>query len=675
MPIHTKKAAVRNREVSINNQIASIFVNNNGTVSINPNAVPIYDVKTATTSLAISGTYQIPLVSSTSGNQVFNKSTNLVYDTNTNTLTVPNLTTTYLPQCSQVPTQPNQLVNKAYLDQYVGSYNQQWIYDDWLTGDISGSLGWGVSTNTISSSVISESGHHGIVRLQRNAGQNGYMKLNDKIGFTSNTIKCVRFLVRPFATNSGNINSVDLRLHLGGYSPDTYDIGQNWLNPTATIDYAPSSICWSSELGLFCAACDSNRIATSSDGSTWNVLSTNGSFGSSNDICWSPELRIFVVVAHNNNRCATSPDGFTWTTRTSLNALSGLDGHNVQWSSVCWSRELGLFCAVGWDGSIQISEAINNYCVALSRDGITWNLSTSGVKNYYWSYVCWSAELGLFCAVANGSASSNRIMVSRDGYNWSNATNGNGSYDYVQVCWSAELGLFCAVGNGNIIVSRDGYNWTPSISGVRNIIWEGICWSRELGLFCATTSNGSGNNRVIISRDGLNWIEATSGVVAGKWGSVCWSPELSTFCALSYDTNTQRVLITNPAYRMPTTKSAYWSLTAGSSTGTFTLTDNIKWDCFVSRYGNGNPQGSYNAGSLSNKWVLFEIEINDRKPSFYITVIGETNRILVYKELINTIDSTALIQPSIIFRSSNKGISGAVPIFDVDYVDILYNKY
>jgi hypothetical protein len=137
-------------------------------------------------------------------------------------------------------------------------------------------------------------------------------------------------------------------------------------------------------------------------------------------------------------------------------------------------------------------------------------------------------------------------------------------------------------------------------------------------------------------------------------------------------------MITKSAYRMPTTKSAYWSLTAGSSTGTFTLTDNIKWNCFVSRYGNGNPQGSYNAGSLSNKWVLFEIEINDQKPSFYITVIGETNRILVYKELTNTIDSAALIQPSIIFRSSNKAISdiagAAVPIFDIDYVDILYNK-
>ena len=349
-----------------------------------------------------------------------------------------------------------------------------------------------------------------------------------------------------------------------------YNIGQNWLNSTHDFgtNNKPTSICWSPELGLFCCGLDSTRIANSIDGLTWNILSTQtinndpaGAFGNSNDICWSPELRIFVVIAYNNRLCATSPDGFTWTYRPSLNTLSTSDGHNIRWGSVCWSRELGRFCAVGNDAGAAFntkSEAINNYCVALSSDGINWNLSTSGVKNYYWAYVCWSAELGLFCAVSFGSASSNRIMVSRDGYNWSNATNGNGSYNYIQVCWSPELGLFCAVGNNGIVVSRNGYDWSPSISGVRNTSWAGVCWSPELGLFCAVspTLTVSGNDEVIISRDGYNWREATSGVAPIGWGSVCWSPELSIFCSLSYSgTNTRRAMITNPIYRLPTTKS------------------------------------------------------------------------------------------------------------------------
>lgn len=218
MPIHTKKAAIRNREVSINNQIASIFVNNNGAVSINQSAIPTYESKTATTSLAISGTYRIPLVSSTSGLQGLNTSANLVYDTNTNTLTVPNLSTTYLPQCSQVPTQPTQLVNKAYLDQYVGDYKQQWIYDDWLTGDVSGSLNWytAIDTNATISILASETGHPGIVRLSKYmTTQFLELYLSQNISFTSKTIKCVRFLVRPFANLSTNISTTKMFLYLG----------------------------------------------------------------------------------------------------------------------------------------------------------------------------------------------------------------------------------------------------------------------------------------------------------------------------------------------------------------------------------------------------------------------------------------------------------------------------
>jgi hypothetical protein len=342
MPIHTKKAAVRNREVSINNQIASIFVNNNGTVSINQAAVPSYESKTATTSLAVSGTYHIPLVSSTSGNQVFNKSTNILYNTTTNTLNVQNLSTIYLPQCSVVPTESNQLVNKGYLDQYIGDPTKRWIYDDWLTGDISGSLNWEIygSGSSVVSVQPSEPGHAGIVRIRRDQIQNAYATLRSNIKFTSNTIKCVRFLIRPFSLDGG-INSVNLRINLGPYYTGT-------------------------------------------------------------------------------------------------------------------------------------SEA------------------------------------------------------------------------------------------------------------------------------------------------------------------------------------------------MPTgANAAYWNFYAP---GVFTNDSNINWSCGV----NGINKSTYNAGTLGKKWVLFEIEINQQKPSFYITVIGETNRTLVYKELTETINSTALITPAIIFRHIG-GTDGQAPIIDIDYVDILYN--
>jgi hypothetical protein len=408
-----------------------------------------------------------------------------------------------------------------------------------------------------------------------------------------------------------------------------YDIGQNWLNsPQIFSAHQPVSLCWSPELGLFCSGCASNVIVNSRDGLTWNTIGISGGYGNSNDICWSPELRIFVVIAYNNHRCATSPDGFTWTTRTGLATLSGLDGHNIQWGSVCWSRELGLFCVVGNDDGASFkpkSEAINNYCVALSSDGINWNLSTSGVKNYYWAYVCWSAELGLFCAVSFGSASSNRIMVSRDGYNWSNATNGNGSYNYIQVCWSPELGLFCAVGDNGIVLSRDGYNWSPSISGVRNTRWEGVCWSAELGLFCAVSPAAStGNNEVIISRDGYHWTEATSGVAPIGWGNICWSPELSIFCSLSYSgTNTRRAMITNPIYRLPTTKSiqtltndGYYNINIASTpSGTFPNFRTTATGPNLINIGNGNYR--LVAGALRDSIAIGNTILNASNPNGY----------------------------------------------------------
>ena len=119
-------------------------------------------------------------------------------------------------------------------------------------------------------------------------------------------------------------------------------------------------------------------------------------------VCWSPELGLFCAVADTGtgNRVMTSPDGITWTTRTSA-ADNG-------WFSVCWSPELGLFCAVSLNGT--------GNRVMTSPDGITWTTRTSAADNQ-WLSVCWSPELGLFCAVAN-AGTGNRVMTSVSAYSF-----------------------------------------------------------------------------------------------------------------------------------------------------------------------------------------------------------------------------------------------------------------
>ena len=73
--------------------------------------------------------------------------------------------------------------------------------------------------------------------------------------------------------------------------------------------------------------------------------------------------------------------------------------------------------------------------------------------------------------------------------------------NWQSICWSSELGLFCAVatsGTGNrVMTSPDGINWTIRASAADNA-WQSICWSSELGLFCAVAYTGTGN-RVMTS--------------------------------------------------------------------------------------------------------------------------------------------------------------------------------
>jgi hypothetical protein len=66
----------------------------------------------------------------------------------------------------------------------------------------------------------------------------------------------------------------------------------------------------------------------------------------------------------------------------------------------------------------------------------------------------------------------------------------------VAVCWSAEVGLFVAVaisGTGNrVMTSPDGITWTARSSAADNS-WVAVCWSAEVGLFVAVANSGTGN--------------------------------------------------------------------------------------------------------------------------------------------------------------------------------------
>ena len=320
-------------------------------------------------------------------------------------------------------------------------------------------------------------------------------------------------------------------------SPD----GITWTARTLPATDYWVSVTWSPQLGLFCAVAggygvtgrNSQNAATSPDGITWTLRTFGGTSGQSNNpwtsVCWSPQRSLFVVVAYNTTTVQTSPDGVTWTARTSaLNSNA--------WSSVTWSPQLGLFCAVaGVVAGQTVNQLTNN--AATSSDGTTWTNRTLP-KTDNWSSVCWSPEVGIFCTVgggltgAGGFASSN-AATSSDGVTWTTRTLPVANY-WSAVTWSPQLGQFMAICGGggfrssNAATSPDGITWTSRTLS-NTWYWSDVQWSPQTGkyLFLAGNKNDNTGPTSVVTTNVLvttTPYRATVGTALLPTGNVIFSP-------------------------------------------------------------------------------------------------------------------------------------------------------
>ena len=326
---------------------------------------------------------------------------------------------------------------------------------------------------------------------------------------------------------------------------------KTWTARVPANDDSWRDICWSPQLGLFVAVAFSgtNRVMTSSDGINWYLKTAAQLSTTWVSVCWSPELRIFVAVAEGNltNSVMTSTDGTTW-------ALQSAQPCN--WLGVCWSPQLGIFVAVANGGSNRIMT---------SSDGITWIPQSQGIPVFAWNGVCWSPQLGLFVAVSFDGAS--RVMTSSNGTTWTPHSQGIEANNWISVCWSPELGLFVAVAydginNNRLMTSSNGTTWTSLLVQPSGINWGRICWSSELRIFVAVALSG----QVITSPNGINWTFRSA--PASAWGGVCWSPELGIFAAVAYSGN--RVMTSSLKARPPTSYNVF-DVSLRASGGTITI--------------------------------------------------------------------------------------------------------
>jgi hypothetical protein len=90
---------------------------------------------------------------------------------------------------------------------------------------------------------------------------------------------------------------------------------------------------------------NTNTVMVSSNGTVWTAYTSSSDSNSWSDVCWSPDLSLFVAVAgaSDSQRLMTSPDGRNWTAVT-VGA--------VGWTGICWAPELSIFVAVASVGSI-----------------------------------------------------------------------------------------------------------------------------------------------------------------------------------------------------------------------------------------------------------------------------------------------------------------------------------
>jgi hypothetical protein len=289
--------------------------------------------------------------------------------------------------------------------------------------------------------------------------------------------------------------------------------------------------------------------------SSWSTVSISG-VTDIVDICWSPELHLFVLITNNTIR--TSYDGITWTTQNTGYSLT------VNFKSICWSSDLGMFAissgiASTWNGILTSKDGISwvnreietnaidsqviwvselkmfvflsktaprGYFIYISRDGSSWrNVSFSGFETTQWSSICWCNKLSLLIAC---SSNSSKIATSPDGLNWTISTvNDPSAKSYNFIAWSEELNMCIAINGLDLAYSYNGSTWYRSL--LPNSA-QTIKWYSDLNMFI--TSGNSTN--FSYSYDGLTW---NSGLLPNlaNWSKLHWVSELNTLLIVKSD--------------------------------------------------------------------------------------------------------------------------------------------
>jgi len=317
MSIYRKKSAVINSQVRIRNELSQVFVptNNNLGVSINTTAiVPVNTTNTIETTNIIgnmSKQYYISLTTpSTNGYQSINTSMNLLYDISNDNLLLNNLSTTNPPTCSDTPTQSNDLINKSYLDSFVGDYTQCWIYEDFISSNAVQTTNFRWNYNGPLGTFITSdaSGHIGIVRI---TGTCECFCMMTMLGHSN--LKSMRFLVNPFSNNTYNGTA---KIFIG------------------LKQVGPTDILTSNSIGFYKDAANGWCYMMNNAKITTNVNYTLNNTLSSKWILFEIEINnniptFYITIEGETNRILACAPGYAITTISTINPVVYITAGNI----------------------------------------------------------------------------------------------------------------------------------------------------------------------------------------------------------------------------------------------------------------------------------------------------------------------------------------------------------
>jgi hypothetical protein len=327
----------------------------------------------------------------------------------------------------------------------------------------------------------------------------------------------------------------------------------------------------------------SSNITASNNDSTQITLQQNSRAGKAGVKLVNASNNNFVMNYDVNNTfnllngTTTSPVA-QQALSNSLGTASTISVPSINWNSLAYSPELGVFSAVGL---IQASNILYS-----TDGGYTWTQSVGASDPLYGNI--WASNPGIFV----GCGEKQRIIRGSNGFsNWASFTLGESrNSTFETVSWSPELRLFVVAGNAaspgtsnllntaTIVTSSNAVTWTSQqVLACSNI--KSMCWSPALGLF-----TGVGKESVITSSNGTAWnIYTLSNNLAKSWTSVTWSPELGLFAAVASDRDSNCVMTSSNGVSWisrtcPSTFSNAWR----------TISWNPQWRVFVALGNNGS---------------------------------------------------------------------------------------